>query len=96
MNADHAASHVGKAEGIVTLLRATAYHRYKRSVLIPMDIVMRVRMGRCVILFHPSVFAVFKIHFLITHLPLRNEDTLPGSQGVHIRNFSLHVFPQKC
>ena len=42
VNADHAASHVGKAEGIVTLLRATAYHRSKRQVMLPMDIIIRV------------------------------------------------------
>lgn len=42
MSADHAASHVGKAEGVVTLLRATAYHRTKRNVLLPMDIIERV------------------------------------------------------
>lgn len=42
MSSDHAASHVGKAEGVVTLLRATAYHRTKRNVLLPMDIIERV------------------------------------------------------
>lgn len=42
VSADHAASHVGKAEGITTLLRAAAYHRSRRSVLIPMDIIIRV------------------------------------------------------
>lgn len=42
MGADHAASHVGKAEGVVTLLRATAYHRTKRNILLPMDIIERV------------------------------------------------------
>lgn len=42
MNADHAASHLGKAEGIVTLLRAGSYYRAQRQVPIPMDILMRV------------------------------------------------------
>ena len=42
MSADHAASHVGKAEGVMTLLRATAYHWTKRNVLLPMDIIERV------------------------------------------------------
>ena len=42
VQADHAASHIGKAEGIVTLLRAAAYHRAKRNVFIPMDIIARV------------------------------------------------------
>lgn len=39
--ADHACSHLGKAEGICTVLRAAPYHRTQRSVFIPMDIVMR-------------------------------------------------------
>ena len=43
VGADHAASHVGKAEGVVTLLRAAAYHRTKRNVLLPMDIIERVK-----------------------------------------------------
>ena len=42
MNADHAASHLGKAEGIVTLLRASSYYRAHRRVPIPMDIIVRV------------------------------------------------------
>lgn len=41
VTADHACSHLGKAEGICTVLRATPYHRSRRSVLIPMDIIMR-------------------------------------------------------
>ena len=39
---DHAASHVGKAETICTLLRAVPYHRTRRAVLLPMDIIARV------------------------------------------------------
>ena len=42
VNSDHAASHVGKAETIVTLLRAVPYHCSRRVVLLPMDIVTRV------------------------------------------------------
>lgn len=42
VNGDHAASHIGKAEGIITLIRSTAYYRSRRAVMIPMDIVMRV------------------------------------------------------
>ncbi len=48
VNADHAASHIGKAEGIVTLLRSTPYHRSRRAVMIPMDVVMRVSGKLCV------------------------------------------------
>jgi NADH dehydrogenase [ubiquinone] 1 alpha subcomplex assembly factor 6 len=41
VSSDHAASHVGKAEAIVTLLRAVPYHRSRRVVLLPMDIITR-------------------------------------------------------
>ncbi|KGL74684.1 NADH dehydrogenase (ubiquinone) complex I, assembly factor 6, partial [Tinamus guttatus] len=40
IHADHAASHIGKAQGIVTCLRATPYHSTRRKVFLPMDICM--------------------------------------------------------
>ncbi|KAM9165430.1 NADH dehydrogenase (ubiquinone) complex I, assembly factor 6 isoform 2-T2 [Pangshura tecta] len=40
IHADHAASHIGKAQGIVTCLRATPYHSKRRKVFLPMDICM--------------------------------------------------------
>ncbi|XP_044933887.1 NADH dehydrogenase (ubiquinone) complex I, assembly factor 6 isoform X2 [Mustela putorius furo] len=40
IHADHAASHIGKAQGIVTCLRATPYHGSRRRVFLPMDICM--------------------------------------------------------
>ncbi len=43
VSSDHAASHLGKAEGIVTLLRASSFYRASRHVPIPMDIMIRVR-----------------------------------------------------
>ena len=42
VTADHAASHLGKAQTIVMLLRAAPYYRSRRQVSIPMDILMRV------------------------------------------------------
>lgn len=42
VHADHAASHIGKAQGIVTSLRATPYHSSRRKVYLPMDICMLV------------------------------------------------------
>ena len=42
VDTDHAASHIGKAESIVTILRASSYHRMRRCVFIPMDILARV------------------------------------------------------
>lgn len=44
IHADHAASHIGKAQGIVTCLRATPYHGSRRKVFLPMDICMLVRL----------------------------------------------------
>uniref|UniRef100_V9L821 NADH dehydrogenase (ubiquinone) complex I, assembly factor 6 n=1 Tax=Callorhinchus milii TaxID=7868 RepID=V9L821_CALMI len=38
VHADHAASHIGKAQGIVTCLRATPYHSTRRKVYLPVDI----------------------------------------------------------
>lgn len=40
VHADHAASHIGKAQGIITCLRATPYHSSRRKVYLPMDICM--------------------------------------------------------
>lgn len=42
VHADHAASHIGKAQGIVTCLRATPHHSRRRRVYLPMDICMLV------------------------------------------------------
>ena len=51
VTADHAASHLGKAETIVTLLRAASYYRSCRRVCIPMDVLMRVRSGNAVTIY---------------------------------------------
>ncbi|XP_006008824.1 NADH dehydrogenase (ubiquinone) complex I, assembly factor 6 isoform X2 [Latimeria chalumnae] len=40
VHADHIASHIGKAQGIVTCLRAIPYHSSRRRVYLPMDICM--------------------------------------------------------
>uniref|UniRef100_A0A8C5GZM5 NADH dehydrogenase (ubiquinone) complex I, assembly factor 6 n=1 Tax=Gouania willdenowi TaxID=441366 RepID=A0A8C5GZM5_GOUWI len=40
VHADHAASHIGKAQGIVMCLRATPYYSSRRKVYLPMDICM--------------------------------------------------------
>ncbi|KAJ6663939.1 hypothetical protein lerEdw1_008893, partial [Lerista edwardsae] len=40
IHADHAASHIGKAQGIVTCLRATPYHASRGKVFLPLDICM--------------------------------------------------------
>ncbi|XP_029447598.1 NADH dehydrogenase (ubiquinone) complex I, assembly factor 6 isoform X2 [Rhinatrema bivittatum] len=40
IHADHAASHIGKAQGIITCLRAVPYHSGRRKVFLPMDICM--------------------------------------------------------
>ena len=45
LHADHAASHIGKAQGIVTCLRATPYHSSRRQVFLPMDVCVQVRLA---------------------------------------------------
>ena len=42
VHADHAASHLGKAEGTVTLLRSTPYHAHHGRVFLPMDLLALV------------------------------------------------------
>ena len=42
VQSDHAASHLGKAEGIVTLLRATPYHAHNKKVFLPMELLALV------------------------------------------------------
>lgn len=40
VNADHAASHLGKAQGIMNLIRSVPYFAQKGSVNIPQDMLM--------------------------------------------------------
>ncbi|ESO96592.1 hypothetical protein LOTGIDRAFT_202114 [Lottia gigantea] len=41
IHADHAASHIGKAQSLITLLRATPYHAGKRQVNLPTDLLIK-------------------------------------------------------
>ena len=41
VNADHTASHIGKAVGITTILRATPFHIRDRRLYLPTDILMK-------------------------------------------------------
>lgn len=41
INADHAASHMGKAHGIVNLIRSVPYNASKRVNMLPQDILMK-------------------------------------------------------
>ncbi|XP_028392334.1 NADH dehydrogenase (ubiquinone) complex I, assembly factor 6-like [Dendronephthya gigantea] len=45
-NADHCASHLGKAIGIVTLLRSTLYHAKSRRVLWPSDVLIQQQLSQ--------------------------------------------------
>jgi len=38
---DHAASHLGKAQGLVTAIRAVPFHAKKRQVLLPIDVLIK-------------------------------------------------------
>ena len=42
IHADHAASHIGKALGLTTVLRAIPFHAQRRRVYLPLDIVVKV------------------------------------------------------
>ncbi|XP_012056477.1 PREDICTED: NADH dehydrogenase (ubiquinone) complex I, assembly factor 6 [Atta cephalotes] len=41
VNADHAASHFGKAHGLVTLIRSVPYNARKRVIILPQDILLK-------------------------------------------------------
>lgn len=41
IDADHAASHMGKAHGIVNLIRSVPYNASKRVNMLPQDILMK-------------------------------------------------------
>lgn len=61
IHADHAASHIGKAQGIVTCLRATPYHCTRQKVFLPLDICMLVREASCLEL-HRIVFLTLSLN----------------------------------
>ncbi|XP_025116100.1 NADH dehydrogenase (ubiquinone) complex I, assembly factor 6-like isoform X2 [Pomacea canaliculata] len=46
VHADHAASHIGKAQGLTTLLRATPYHAQQRRVYLPIDIIVKNKVSQ--------------------------------------------------
>ncbi|XP_011066683.1 PREDICTED: NADH dehydrogenase (ubiquinone) complex I, assembly factor 6 [Acromyrmex echinatior] len=41
INADHAASHFGKAHGLVTLIRSVPYNARKRVIILPQDVLLK-------------------------------------------------------
>lgn len=41
VNADHIASHLGKAHGVVTLIRSIPYNAHKRVMILPQNILMK-------------------------------------------------------
>ncbi|XP_055955553.1 NADH dehydrogenase (ubiquinone) complex I, assembly factor 6 isoform X2 [Patella vulgata] len=46
IHADHAASHIGKAQSIVTLLRAAPFHAGKKKVYLPMDLLIKNKVSQ--------------------------------------------------
>jgi NADH dehydrogenase [ubiquinone] 1 alpha subcomplex assembly factor 6 len=45
VKADHLASHIGKASGIITLLRGTPFHVQNRQFYLPSEIMAKVCLG---------------------------------------------------
>lgn len=41
MNADHAASHLGKAQGLVNLIRSIPHHASQRQCMAPEDLLLK-------------------------------------------------------
>ncbi|CAH2104489.1 unnamed protein product [Euphydryas editha] len=46
VHADHAASHLGKAQGIANILRSVHVSNYHKSILLPMDILMKNKISQ--------------------------------------------------
>ncbi|XP_061304054.1 NADH dehydrogenase (ubiquinone) complex I, assembly factor 6 isoform X3 [Pezoporus flaviventris] len=69
VHADHAASHIGKAQGIVTCLRATPYHCTRQKVFLPMDVCMLVALD-------DYLCNVRKVDFNIFHPSLQRKSAL--------------------
>ncbi|XP_071959586.1 NADH dehydrogenase (ubiquinone) complex I, assembly factor 6-like [Antedon mediterranea] len=46
LHADHAASHIGRAQGLVTLLRSVPFHAQRRNVLLPMEITSKHKVSQ--------------------------------------------------
>ncbi|KAK7492253.1 hypothetical protein BaRGS_00016550 [Batillaria attramentaria] len=46
VHADHAASHIGKAQGVTTLLRAIPYHAQSRRVYLPLEIIVKHKVSQ--------------------------------------------------
>ena len=42
VNADHAASHIGRAQGLATILRAIPYNAQHKRVNLPLDVMAKV------------------------------------------------------
>ncbi|KAL8589320.1 hypothetical protein ACOMHN_052323 [Nucella lapillus] len=46
VHADHAASHIGKAQGLTTVLRALPYHAQRRRVYLPLDLIVKHKVSQ--------------------------------------------------
>lgn len=66
VQADHAASHLGKAVGVVTLLRATPFHGSRGKVYIPSDVMIKV-MILCIYLLPAWVHQSDKHQITVQH-----------------------------
>lgn len=42
VHADHAASHIGRSLGLVTVLRATPFHASKSCIYLPLELLLKV------------------------------------------------------
>lgn len=41
IDSDHAASHLGKAQGLTNLIRSVPYHSKKRKIALPQDLLLK-------------------------------------------------------
>ena len=67
VHADHAASHVGKAQGLVTLVRSIHYHARRSNVYLPRDLMIKVKVDINLLLFTRYMYSDH-IHMLAGYL----------------------------
>ncbi|KNC85360.1 hypothetical protein SARC_02452 [Sphaeroforma arctica JP610] len=80
IHADHAASHLGKTEGIITLLRGVQYHARRRKVFLPMDQLLAAGVSQEEVIRQQNEAAITEVAYTISsqansHLEMAREHT---------------------
>jgi NADH dehydrogenase [ubiquinone] 1 alpha subcomplex assembly factor 6 len=87
INADHAASHIGKALGLMTIIKALPYNARVRQLNLPMDVTVRVRaillLNVLIRQFSAVCVVLLRQHGLVTEDVFKGEFTQPLHEAVY-------------